>query len=133
MWLQHSCFPVNVSKFLRTSISKNICERLLLICRNYERLLNVLPSRLWQKITVLVYLISASIEFYCWLYRVSRPKTFFKKSILENLAKLRKAPVPESLFNKVSPRSPAWNFIKKRLQRRCFPLDFANFLNALIF
>ena len=28
--LQHRCFPVNVAKFLRTSILKNICERLLL-------------------------------------------------------------------------------------------------------
>ena len=28
--LQHRCFPVDVAKFLRTSILKNICERLLL-------------------------------------------------------------------------------------------------------
>ena len=28
--LQHSCFPVNIAKFLRTPILKNICERLLL-------------------------------------------------------------------------------------------------------
>ena len=27
---QHRCFPVNVAKFLRTLILKNICERLLL-------------------------------------------------------------------------------------------------------
>ena len=31
MKLQHRFFPVNVAKFLRTPISKNICERLLLI------------------------------------------------------------------------------------------------------
>ena len=28
--LQHSFFPVNITKFLRTPILKNICERLLL-------------------------------------------------------------------------------------------------------
>ena len=28
--LQHRCFPVNIVKFLRTPILKNICERLLL-------------------------------------------------------------------------------------------------------
>ena len=29
--LQHRCFPVNITKFLRTDILKNICERLF--CR----------------------------------------------------------------------------------------------------
>ena len=28
--LQHRCFPVNIAKFLRTSILMNICQRLLL-------------------------------------------------------------------------------------------------------
>ena len=28
--LQHRCFPVNIVKFLRTPVLKNICERLLL-------------------------------------------------------------------------------------------------------
>ena len=27
---QHTCFPVNIEDFLRTTILKNICERLLL-------------------------------------------------------------------------------------------------------
>ena len=29
--LQHRCFPVNIAKFLRTPILKNICQRLLLV------------------------------------------------------------------------------------------------------
>ena len=29
--LQHKRFPVNIKKFLRTPISKSICERLILI------------------------------------------------------------------------------------------------------
>ena len=28
--LQHRCFPANIAKFLRTTILKNICKRLLL-------------------------------------------------------------------------------------------------------
>ena len=28
--LQHRCFPVNITKFLRIPILKNICQRLLL-------------------------------------------------------------------------------------------------------
>ena len=28
--LQHRCFPVNIAKFLKTSVLKGICERLLL-------------------------------------------------------------------------------------------------------
>ena len=28
--LQHSYFPVNIAKFLKTSILKDVCERLLL-------------------------------------------------------------------------------------------------------
>ena len=31
--LQHRSFPVSITKFLRTSILKNICERLLLVFR----------------------------------------------------------------------------------------------------
>ena len=29
--LQHKCFPVNIAKFLKAPILKNICERLLLL------------------------------------------------------------------------------------------------------
>ena len=36
-WLQHRYFPVNIAKFLRTPILKNICERLLLYCQIYMR------------------------------------------------------------------------------------------------
>ena len=37
--LQHRCFPVNIAKFLKTSILKGICERLLL---------NIIDSK-WKK------------------------------------------------------------------------------------
>ena len=38
---QHSCFPVNITKFLRTTILKNICKRMLLII--LQRLLQNTP------------------------------------------------------------------------------------------
>ena len=34
-WLQHRCYPVKLSKFVRTPISKNICDRLLLKLSKY--------------------------------------------------------------------------------------------------
>ena len=40
-----------------------------------------------------------------------------------------KAPVLESLFNKVTGLR-ASHFVKKRLQHRCFPVIFANFLRT---
>ena len=44
----------------------------------------------------------------------------------------RKRPVLESLFNKV-PGLQACNFIKKRLQQRCFPVNIAKFLRTASF
>ena len=41
----------------------------------------------------------------------------------------RKTPVLESIFNKVAGLK-ACNFIKKRLQHRCFPVKFAKFLRT---
>ena len=40
-----------------------------------------------------------------------------------------KAPVLESLFNKVASLK-VFNSIKKRVQHRCFPMKFAKFLGA---
>ena len=41
----------------------------------------------------------------------------------------RKTPVLESLFNKAAGLK-ACNFIKKRLEHRCFPVKFAKFLRT---
>ena len=43
-----------------------------------------------------------------------------------------KAPVLESLLDKVA-HLHACNFVKKRLQHRCFPAKFARFLRRLFF
>ena len=72
-------------------------------------------------------LFSPSLEFYSQCANVltkakltadrgSRPDMFFKKAILENLAKLKKTPVPESLFNKVSSLQPGTSLKKAPAQ-----------------
>ena len=58
---QHRCFPANIAKFLRTPISKNVCERLLLRSTWYE---------------------------YWWKYRNSRPEVFLRKYVLKISNKL---------------------------------------------
>ena len=35
--IQHSCFPINISKFLRTPSLKSMCERLLLLQHNHMK------------------------------------------------------------------------------------------------
>ena len=56
------------------------------------------------------------------LIRSSRPEVFCKKFVLRNFAKFTEKHLYQSLFfNKVS-------FLKKRLQYRCFPVNFVKFL-----
>ena len=46
LWLKHRCFPVNIAKFWRTLILKNICEWLLL--KTYKRKMDILISESCQ-------------------------------------------------------------------------------------
>ena len=56
-----------------------------------------------------------------------------KKGVLKYFAKFpRKTPVLESLFNKIAGLE-ACNFIKKTLQRRCFPVKLAKLLRTPFF
>ena len=53
---------------------------------------------------------------------------FYKKGILRGVAKFtKKVPALVSAFNKFTGLQPAMLF-KKRLQHRCFPVNFANVL-----
>ena len=66
--------------------------------------------------------------------RTDRIIEHLKKAVLKNFAIFTgKKPVLEleSLFNKVAGLQ-ACNFIKKRLEHRCFPVNFAKFLRTLI-
>ena len=58
-----------------------------------------------------------------WKFQKHLPEVFYKKSVL------RKITVLESLFNKVAGLKTC-NFIKKRLQRRCFLVKFAKCLRT---
>ena len=60
------------------------------------------------------------------------PEVFYEKVVLNNFAYIhRETPVLESLFNKVAVPK-ACNFIKKRLQHRCFPVNIAKYLRTPI-
>ena len=58
-----------------------------------------------------------------------RSHMFFKIGVLKNFANFTETPMLESLLNKVAVLE-AWNFIKKRLQHRCFLVNFAKFLRT---
>ena len=51
--------------------------------------------------------------------------------VLKSFVNFIEAPVLESLFNKVAGRR-AGNFIKNRLQHKCFPVKFVKFLRTAI-
>ena len=59
--------------------------------------------------------------------RSSRSQMIFEIGVLEVWNIHRKTSVLESLFSKVVSLE-AWNFIKKKLQHRCFPVNIAKFL-----
>ena len=69
-------------------------------------------------------------------FRDQPPEVFYKKSSSEKFHNFhRKTPVLdilESIFNKVAVLQGC-NFIKNRLQRRCFPVNIAKFLRTAIF
>ena len=64
---------------------------------------------------------------YVTTIRSSRSQMIFEIGVLEVWNIHRKTSVLESLFSKVVSLEP-WNFIKKKLQHRCFPVNIAKFL-----
>ena len=66
-------------------------------------------------------------------YRSSHPKIFCRKAVLKNFAKFAEKQLCQSLFfNKVPGQSSA-TLLKKRLWRRCFPVNFAKYLRIPFF
>ena len=66
------------------------------------------------------------------LVRSSPPEVIWRKSVLRNVAKFTGKHLRQGLFfNKVAGR-PA-TLLKKRLCRRCFPVNFAKILSAPFF
>ena len=64
---------------------------------------------------------------YITTIRSSRSLMFFEIGVLKACNIHRKTPVLESIFSKAA-TLVACNFIKKRLQHRCFPVNIAKFL-----
>ena len=108
--LQHRCFPVNNTKFLRTPILKSICEQLLLlivIFSQEKRCLDMPEPKLHKKLTCVMLVHSPQTAFhrkiifnFVWIYlgTSSRPEVFLKKVFLEYCKTHRKTPVSESHF-----------------------------------
>ena len=65
--------------------------------------------------------------------RSSRSQMYFKIGALKRFHNIhRKTPVLESLFNNVAGLQ-SYDFIKKRLKHRCFPINIAKFLRTVFF
>ena len=64
---------------------------------------------------------------YITTIRSNRSQMFFEIGILKACNIHRKRPALEFLFNKVASLETC-NFIKKKLQQRCFPVNIATFL-----
>ena len=63
-------------------------------------------------------------------YRSSSLEVFCKKGVLRNFTKFTGKRLCQSLiFNKVAGLRPA-NLVKKRIQHRCSPVNFAKFLRT---
>ena len=71
------------------------------------------------------------IIIFPWQYRSSRSQNF-SKVFLKFCNIRKKTPVLESLFNKVAGLQ-ACNFIEKRLQQRCFPVNIAKSLRTVFY
>ena len=75
----------------------------------------------------------SNIRKYLVNFRSSRPEVFCRKGVLKNFAKFSGKHLYQSLFiSKVADLRPA-TLLKKRLQNRCFPVNFVKFLRTAFF
>ena len=68
---------------------------------------------------------------YCFLFQKQPPKCSVKKAVLENFTIFTGKYVCSSFSNTMAGLQ-ACNFIKKRLQCRCFPANIAKFLRTSV-
>ena len=80
-----------------------------------------------------IYSICVVTWVWVYIYRYSRPEPFCKKAALRNFTKFTGKHLCQSLFfNKVAGLRPA-TLSKKRLWRRCFPVNFVKFVRPSFF
>ena len=119
---QHKRFPVNIVICLRTTIMKNICERLpLQLEENWTTIFFVYSPRALRFLLLIIF--SAIIVRSC-------PEVFCKKGVLKSFAKFTRKHLCQGPFLikyifKV--------LLKKRLWHWCFPVSFGNFLRTPFF
>ena len=65
--------------------------------------------------------------------KYNEQKVFYKKIVLNNFAIFTEKHLCWYLFFNKNAGLQAWNFIKKRLQHRCFLVNIAKFLRTAIF
>ena len=91
-------------------------------------------SRMFFKVSVLKNFANFTGKHLCWSLSLSTLQAFRRCSSKQVFLKILqfhwKTPMLESLLNKVAGLK-AWNFIKKRLQHRYFPMKLAKFWRTL--
>ena len=67
--LQHRCFPMNIAKFLRTPVLKNICERLFECFATWAN--NITSNRKWRRHFWSARWKKLALAWYSWSFRFS--------------------------------------------------------------
>ena len=111
-FFQHRCFPVNVAKFLRTPILKNICERLLLnvvfSSNGKQHMLVKLDEMGLDIIMFYIYSYYFGIIIFAF-YPEAIVGGVLQKGVLKNFAKFARKRLYRSLFLNATS-----NFIQKK-------------------
>ena len=128
--IRHRIFPVNNAKFLRKHFFSEHLRWLLLYV-------------VWAKTSPVKFLCNVVSAVFgqhwldCGLWasivRSSRLQMFFKISVLKNFANFILKHLWWSFLLKKVAALKARNFIKKKLQHRCFPVYIAKFLRTPFF
>ena len=117
--LRHGCFSVNFPKIFKTTFLQNTFEGLLLKLTDCQLRKLFDDHSMW-------FMINSAIYIYALFFRSSRSQ-IFKISVLKYFTIFTGKHLCWGLFNKVTDLKTC-NFIKKRLQHRCFLVNITKFL-----
>ena len=134
--LQHKCFPVKFTEFLRTPF---FTEHLRWLLLKISLIQIIFQLSLQLQISKVDNIYIDLLPRCCHLPNFFKGAevangVFFKKGVLKNFANFTGKHRCQSLFKKVAglQACQTCNFIKKRLQHRCFPMKLAKFLRTPI-
>ena len=107
-----------------------VCISIVIIYREYlKKYITQQSSRKLNLINMLLAEFVLSV-LHLSIYRSSRPEVFCKKSVLRNITKFTGKHRFSDVFKGYR---NAFNFIKKSLCHRCFPVNFVKFLRTPFF